>query len=151
MKFPPEWFMKEALREAKKGYKKGEVPVGAVIVKDSKIIARAYSKVRTLKDPTAHAEILAIQKAAKKLKNERLNGCSIYVTVEPCAMCSGALILARVEKLIYGAAEPKTGGVKSVFKIASSKKLNHRLEVTGGVLEKECGELMKKFFRERRV
>ncbi len=143
-------FMLEALKEAKKGFKKNEVPVGAVLVKDGRIVARSCSKVRALKDPTAHAEILVIRKAAKKIKNERLNGCVLYVTVEPCTMCAGALVLARVKKIIYGAAEPKTGGLKSVFRIASSKKLNHRIEIEGGLLARQCAELMKNFFRERR-
>jgi len=142
--------MSEALKEAKKGYKNNEVPVGALIVKDGKVIARAYSKVKALKDPTAHAEILAIRKAAKKIKNERLNGCSIYVTLEPCAMCAGALVLARVDNLFYGAAEPKTGGVKSVFRIANSKKLNHRVKVKGGIMQEECREIMKAFFMGKR-
>jgi tRNA(adenine34) deaminase len=142
--------MREALEEAKKGFKKNEVPVGAVLVKDGRIISRAYSKVKVKKDPTAHAEILVIRKAAKKLKNERLLGCTLYVTLEPCAMCAGALVLSRVEKLVYGAAEPKTGGIKSVFKIASNKKLNHRLKIEGGVLQLECSGIMKKFFKERR-
>lgn len=144
-------FMQKALSEAGKGAKKHEVPVGAVIVKDNKIISRAYSKVRTLKDPTAHAEILAIRKAAKRIKNERLCGCSIYVTVEPCSMCAGALVLARVDRIIYGAAEPKTGGLKSVFKIASSKKLNHRIKITSGVMQKEGAALIKDFFKARRA
>lgn len=142
--------MQEALKEAKKGFRKNEVPVGAVIVKDGRIIARAHSKVRTLKDPTAHAEILVIQKASKKLRNERLNGCVLYVTIEPCAMCAGALVLARVEKIVYGASEPKTGGIKSVFKIPTSKKLNHRIEIEAGVLEQQSAALMKAFFKKRR-
>ncbi|MFH1074254.1 MAG: tRNA adenosine(34) deaminase TadA [Candidatus Firestonebacteria bacterium] len=150
MKSQPEYFMTEALKEAKKGCNNNEVPVGAVIVKNNKIIARAYSKVNILKDPTAHAEMRAIQKAAKKLKNERLKDCSIYVTIEPCAMCAGALVLSRVDKLIYGALEPKTGAVKSVFKIASGKKLNHRIKITGGILQEECAYIMRKFFKERR-
>lgn len=142
--------MLEALKEAKKGFRKNEVPVGAVLVKEERIIARAYSKVKTLKDPTAHAEILVIQKAAKKLKNERLLGCVLYVTLEPCAMCSGAMVLARVEKIVYGALEPKTGGIKSIFKITSNKKLNHRIEAEGAVLEKESSDLLRKFFKNRR-
>lgn len=147
---PNERFMQEALKEAKKGFLKNEVPVGAVLVKDGRIIARSYSKVKTLKDPTAHAEILVIKKAAKKLINERLNGCILYVTLEPCAMCAGALVLARVEKIFYGAAEPKTGGIKSVFRITSSKKLNHRIKSEGGVLAKESSGLLRKFFKARR-
>jgi tRNA(adenine34) deaminase len=139
-----------ALKEAKKGYKKDEVPVGAVIVKDGKIISKAHSLVNTEKDPTAHAEILAIRKAVKKLKYERLNGCTIYSTVEPCAMCAGALVLARVEGLVFGCLEEKTGGVKSVFKITGNKQLNHKIKVTCGVLAEECGKLMKDFFKEKR-
>lgn len=144
-------FMKEALKEAKKAYKKDEVPVGAVIVKDNEIISRAYSLVKKTKDPTAHAEILAIKKAAKKIENERLIGCAVYVTVEPCAMCAGALVLARVKELFYGASEPKTGGVKSVFRIINNKKLNHRVKVKGGIMEKESISLLKKFFKNRRI
>lgn len=143
-------FMKEAIKEAVKGYKKDEVPVGAIVVKGNKIISRAHSAVRKLKDPTNHAEILAIKKASKKLNNERLTGTTMYVTVEPCSMCAGAMVLARIKELIFGATQPKTGGVKSVFKIVNSGKLNHSVKVISGVLAFQCREMMRKFFLKKR-
>lgn len=144
-------FMKEALKEAVKARKKNEVPVGAVITKDGKIISRAHSLVINLKDPTAHAEIVAIRKACKKIKNKRLTGCTMYVTLEPCAMCAGALVLSRIKELVYGADEPKTGGVRSVFRIADNKRLNHRVKVTRGILKDECAGIMKSFFIKKRL
>lgn len=143
-------FMKEALLEAKKAYRKNEVPIGAVIVKNNRIISRAHNLVKKLKNPVAHAEILAISKAAKKLKNERLTGCALYATIEPCAMCAGALVLARVKELVFGADEPKTGGITSKFKIANSRKLNHRIMIKKGVLAGKSRELMRNFFRNKR-
>ncbi|MFH1824902.1 MAG: tRNA adenosine(34) deaminase TadA [Candidatus Firestonebacteria bacterium] len=143
-------FMRVALKEAIKGYKKDEVPVGAVIVKDGKILSKAYSQVRKLKDPTAHAEILAIKKACKNLKNERLLDMTVYVTLEPCAMCAGALVLARIKRLVYGVDEPKTGAIKSVFKIGDNKRLNHMFEVKTGILSLECSRLLKHFFKNKR-
>ncbi len=142
--------MREALKEALKGFKKDEVPVGAVIVKDGKIIARAHSQVRTRKDPTAHAEILAIKKAAKKLKYERLNGAQIFVTLEPCAMCAGAMVLARIEKIYFGVREPNTGAAGSVFNVVSNPSQNHRLKIEEGLLAEESSELLKSFFRAKR-
>lgn len=145
--------MTEALKEAEKAAKIEEVPVGAVIVKDGKIIAKGHNRCITDKDPSAHAEIVALRKAAKKLNNYRLNGCHIYVTIEPCAMCAGALVNARVEKIIFGALDKKAGGCKSVFKITASKKLNHRIEISGGKsahFNEECAEIIQKFFEKKR-
>jgi tRNA(adenine34) deaminase len=147
------YFMLQALKEAHKAKKIKEVPVGAVIVKDNKIIARGFNKCIVLSDPTAHAEIMALKKAAKKLGNYRLNDCSIYVTIEPCVMCTGALINARVKKIIFGACDNKTGACKSVFKIASNRKLNHKIKVTGGkekYLRSQCADIIRIFFKEKR-
>lgn len=142
--------MRKALAAAAKAEQNGEVPVGAVIIKEGKIIAEGYNRCINDKDPTAHAEITALRKAAKKLKNYRLNGCSIYVTIEPCAMCAGALVNARLENIYFGAFDKKAGACKSAFKIANSKKLNHRIKVFGGIMEKECAGMIKKFFKNRR-
>ncbi len=146
-----EVYMSEALKEAHKAFEKDEVPVGAVIVYKGKIIARAHNQIKLLKDPTAHAEMIAITQAASYLGNERLLNTSVYVTIEPCAMCSGALVLGRVKRLVYGADDPKTGGAGSVFNIVNNKKLNHRMEVKKGVLEKDCAGLLKEFFKKKRV
>jgi len=143
-------YMKEALKEAKKAYKKDEVPVGSVIVKRGRIIARAHNLVKTKKDPSAHAEVLAIRKASKKLKNERLIGVDLYVTIEPCLMCAGAILLARIERLVIGAKDPKTGACGSVYRIINNKKNNHMVKVKKGVLKKECSDIMKKFFKGKR-
>ncbi|MBP7792615.1 MAG: tRNA adenosine(34) deaminase TadA [Candidatus Goldbacteria bacterium] len=143
-------FMKEAIKEAEKSFKKDEVPVGAVLVYENKIIATAHNLIRTKKDPAAHAEILAIRKAAKKLNNERLIDASLYVTIEPCAMCAGAIILARIKNLIFGAKDQKTGACGSVFDVISNKKNNHKVNVISGIMENECAEIMKKFFKNKR-
>ena len=143
-------FMLEALKEAKKAYKKGEVPVGAVVVLNNKIISRGHNTNIILNDISAHAEIQALRKASEKLKNYRLNDCKLYVTLEPCSMCAGALVLARVSAIIFGAYDPKTGACGSVFNIADNKKLNHRIKLTGGVLEKACAGLLKDFFKSKR-
>ena len=145
-----EIYMSEALKEARKAFDEDEVPVGAVIVYERKIIARAHNQIICLKDPTAHAEMIAITQAAAFLKNERLINCSVYVTIESCSMCAGALVLARVSRLIYGAPDPKTGACGSVFNIASSNKLNHKIKVTRGVLSVKCGGLLKDFFKGKR-
>lgn len=144
------YFMHEALKEARKAGKKGEVPVGAVIVREGKIIGRGYNRNINDKDPSAHAEIVALRKAALKIRNYRLNKCKIYVTIEPCPMCAGALVWARVSEIIYGAKDKKAGACGSVFNVASSRKLNHRIKVKGGVLEKECRTLIQQFFRKKR-
>ncbi|MEA3328387.1 MAG: tRNA adenosine(34) deaminase TadA [Candidatus Omnitrophota bacterium] len=143
-------YMDEALKEAGRAFKKDEVPIGAVIVYNRKIISRAHNQIKLLKDPTAHAEMIALTQAAGYLRNERLNDCTMYVTVEPCAMCAGALVLARVKRLVYGAEDPKTGACGSVFDITSNKKLNHRIKVKKGVLAEESGQLLKEFFKKKR-
>ena len=143
-------FMKLALAEAKKASVKNEVPVGAVVVVDGKVVARAHNMVEGRRDPTAHAELLALKKATKKLKNKYLPGAEVYSTIEPCTMCAGAMVLARISGLHFGAREPKTGAAGSVMNIASSRKLNHRIKVTGGIMEEECAGVMKEFFRKKR-
>lgn len=145
-----ETFMHRALLEAKKAYLKGEVPVGAVITLDRQVIARAHNRREELQDPTAHAEILAIREAAAKLRSWRLVGATIYVTLEPCPMCAGALVLARIGRLVYGAADPKSGGAGSVMNLVNHEVLNHRVSVTSGILEDECSALLKQFFSELR-
>ena len=145
-----EFFMLKALKAAAKAEKAGEVPVGAIIVKDSKVIAEGYNRCITDKDPTAHAEIVALRKASKKLGNYRLNGCSVYVTIEPCVMCAGAMVNARIEKIYFGSFDKKTGACKSVFKVADSKKLNHKIKFKSGILEKECAFILKDFFADKR-
>ncbi|MFA5164190.1 MAG: tRNA adenosine(34) deaminase TadA [Candidatus Omnitrophota bacterium] len=145
-----EIYMSEALKQACDAFEKDEVPVGAVIVHEGRIIARAHNQIKMLKDPTAHAEMIAITQAAAHLGSERLLDCSVYATIEPCSMCAGALVLARVKHIYYGAKDPKTGACGSVFDIADSKKLNHRIKVTGGVLAQECGSLVTEFFKRKR-
>jgi tRNA(adenine34) deaminase len=145
-----ERFMQEALKEAQEAFDEDEVPVGCVIVYKGRIIARSHNQVELLKDPTAHAEMIAITQAASFLKSERLINCSIYVTIEPCSMCAGALVLARMKNLIYGADDPKTGACGSVVNIANNKKLNHRIKVTKGILKEECSSLLKEFFKKKR-
>lgn len=139
-------FMAEALKEAERAFSLGEVPVGAVIVKDGQIIARGHNLTETAADPTAHAEIIAIRKAAEVLGGWRLIGCSLYVTVEPCAMCAGAMIWSRIENLYIGAMDPKAGACGSVFNIPVEEKLNHKIHVETGLMEEECSQLMKTFF-----
>jgi len=143
--------MKEALKEAQRAFEEDEVPVGAVIVYKDKIIGRGHNQVERLKDPTAHAEILALTSATNFLKTKWLNGASLYVTIEPCSMCAGALVLSRVKNLYFGAKDPKTGACGSVVNIINNKKLNHRINVKKGTLEKDCSSLLKNFFREKRT
>ena len=142
-----EIFMKEALKEAKKAYDKLEIPVGAVIVKDGKIVARAHNQKETKCDTTNHAEILAIQKASKKLKSWRLLDCEMYVTLEPCSMCAGAIINSRIKKVYIGAMDEKTGAVGSVFNLFDDYKFNHKPEFETGILKDECEEILKSFFK----
>ena len=143
-------YMSQALKEAEKAFDEDEVPVGAVIVHGRRVIGRAHNQIKLLKDPTAHAEMIALTQAAAYLKNERLINTVIYVTIEPCAMCAGALVLGRVKKLVYGADDPKTGACGSIINIANNKKLNHRVKVEKGVLEKESAWLLKEFFKKKR-
>lgn len=142
-------YMSEALKEARKAFDADEVPVGAVIVHKGRIIGRAHNQIRLLKDPTAHAEMIAVTQAAASLGSERLLGAAIYVTIEPCAMCAGALVLARARRLVFGASDPKTGAFGSVMDI-NKKRLNHRISVTRGVSEKACAGLLKEFFGAKR-
>lgn len=146
-----EKFMKLALAEAQKGLAAGEVPVGAVIVMDGRVIARAYNKPVSLSDPSAHAEILALRKAARKLGNYRLTGAEMYVTLEPCAMCAGAILHARVRRVVFGAGDPKGGAVTSLFRMLEDKRLNHSAEVVHGIMEEACSEILSRFFREKRI
>ena len=145
-----EKFMKAALKEAKKAYDKLEVPVGAVIVKDRKIIARAHNLKETKNDTTKHAEILAIQKASKKLNSWRLIDCEMYVTLEPCSMCAGALINSRIKKVYIGASDQKTGAVGSVFNLLEDYTFNHKVEYEKGVMQEECENILKEFFKKLR-
>ena len=143
-------FMMESLKEAEKAFAKSEVPVGAVVVKDGEIIARGHNLRETQQDPTAHAEMIAIKESALRLGRWRLTDCTIYVTLEPCAMCAGAMVLARIQRLVYGASDPKAGAVGSLMNILSDKRLNHPVEVEAGILAKECGDLLRSLFSSRR-
>ncbi|TMH39304.1 MAG: tRNA adenosine(34) deaminase TadA [Betaproteobacteria bacterium] len=142
--------MRESLRLAVRASERGEVPVGALVVKNGKVIGRGYNAPISSKDPSAHAEIQALREATKKLGNYRLDGCSLYVTLEPCAMCAGAIMHARIARLVYGAADPKSGACGSVVDLFSEKKLNHHTTVTGGVLAVEAGRVLSEFFAARR-
>jgi tRNA(adenine34) deaminase len=141
-----ERYMQCALNEAYKAYEKEEVPIGAVIVKDNVIIAKAHNLRERRQDATAHAEILAIQKACKKLQAWRLNGCDLYVTLEPCAMCAGAIIQSRIRKLIIGTTDPKAGAGGSVVDLFNVEKFNHKVEVVHGICQEECSQILKSFF-----
>lgn len=144
--------MRAAIREAEKGAAAGEVPVGAVVVSpEGKILSRAHNRPVSSNDPTAHAEILALRAAARKAGNYRLVGCRLVVTVEPCPMCAGAAVAARVSGIVYGAPDPKGGAVSTLYRIASDPRLNHRADVTPGVLADECAALLTAFFRSRRA
>ena len=142
--------MTRALELARQARDRGEVPVGAIVVHDGAVIGEGFNQPISLADPSAHAEMQAIRMAARRLDNYRLLAATVYVTLEPCAMCAGAMVHARIKRLVYGAADPKTGATGSVFNLVQTERLNHRLEVEGGVMKKECGELLKDFFRKRR-
>jgi tRNA(adenine34) deaminase len=142
--------MGRALELAAAARAMGEVPVGAVIARDGRVVAQAYNLRETLQDPTAHAERLALTWAGRALGSWRLDGCTLYVTLEPCAMCAGAIVLSRVARLVYGATDPKAGACESLYRLASDPRLNHRPEITSGVLAAECGEILTEFFQERR-
>ncbi len=142
--------MEEALREAQKAQALGEVPVGAVVVRDGKVIARGANRNLTDADPSAHAEVVALRGAARLVGNYRLEDCEVYVTLEPCAMCAGAMVHARLRRLVYGAADPKAGAVRSVLKVLNHPRLNHKMKVRSGVLAGRCGELLRGFFQKRR-
>lgn len=143
-------FMQQALSQAHNAWALGEVPVGAIVVKDGQVVATGFNQPIGTHDPTAHAEIMALRAAATILGNYRLPGCELYVTLEPCAMCSGAMMHARLARVIYGAPDPKTGACGSIVNLFEQDKLNHHTEVVGGVMAEECGNLLKAFFAERR-
>ncbi|MGA8868735.1 MAG: tRNA adenosine(34) deaminase TadA [Candidatus Sulfotelmatobacter sp.] len=147
---PDELWMEEALRDAQRALESGEVPVGAVVVCDGKIVGRGWNRNIAASDPTAHAEIVAMRQAGTTLGNHRLEGCDLFATIEPCAMCAGALVHARIKRLVYGADDPKAGAVHSVLQVLNHPQLNHRLEVRSGVLAGRCAELLQTFFRRRR-
>jgi tRNA(adenine34) deaminase len=145
-----ELWMEEALRAAQRALESGEVPVGAVVVLDGRIVGRGWNRNLTDSDPSAHAEVVALRKAGAKVGNHRLGDCELFATIEPCAMCAGAMIHARLKRLVYGADDPKAGAVHSVMQVLNHPQLNHTMEVQGGVLAGRCAELLQAFFRSRR-
>jgi tRNA(adenine34) deaminase len=146
-----ELFMEEALRSAQRALEAGEVPVGAVVVHNGKIIARSYNRSIVDHDPTAHAEIIALREAGAALGNHRLPGCELFVTLEPCAMCAGAMVHARIKRLVYGADDPKAGAVRSTLQVLNHPTMNHQVAVQSGILAGRCAELLQSFFRSRRA
>jgi tRNA(adenine34) deaminase len=145
-----ERFMLAALELAKSSSREGEVPVGAVVVREGEVVGTGRNRPISSSDPTAHAEIEALREAGSQVGNYRLTGCTLYVTLEPCAMCAGAMVHARIARLVFGATDPKAGAAGSVFDIVGSSRLNHRIETRGGVMEDACGDLLREFFRARR-
>ncbi len=144
--------MRLALKEARKAARKGEVPVGAVVVKENKVVGRGHNLTESKRSALTHAEMVALNKAARKLKSWRLNDCDLYVTLEPCTMCGGAMVLSRIRNLVYGTTDPKAGAVESTARVLDNPKLNHRVQVTGGILKEECSRILSEFFKEvRRV
>jgi tRNA(adenine34) deaminase len=143
-------YMRKALEQARYALEEDEVPVGAAVVYKDKVIARAHNQVERLHDPTAHAEMIAITQAADFLKSKWLFGCTLYITVEPCSMCAGALILSRIDRIIFGASDPKTGAFGSKINV-NTLRLNHRIKIKKGILERECSQLLKDFFKEKRT
>lgn len=148
--FNHEYWMKKAYTEAEKALKHDEVPVGAIVVKDNHIIARAYNQVETLKDPTAHAEMIAITSACETLEEKRLEGCTLYVTLEPCPMCAGAIVHARLDTIVYAAADPKAGACDSLYHLCEDPRLNHSAKVVSGVYEEKCSAIIRHFFSQKR-
>lgn len=146
-----EYYMKLAIEEAKKAQKLGEVPIGAIIVKNNEVIASAHNLRETAQLPTAHAEHIAIERASKVVGSWRLEECKLYVTLEPCVMCAGAIVMSRIPKVVYGATDPKGGCSGSLMNLLEESRFNHRAEVFKGVLEQECGDLLRNFFRELRL
>jgi tRNA(adenine34) deaminase len=144
-------WMDHALAEAKAALAHDDVPVGAVVVAAGEVVAAAHNRREVDADPTAHAELLAVRAAARKLGSWRLDGCVLYVTLEPCTMCAGALVLARLPRLVFGATDPKAGAVGSLYDLAREPRLNHRVDVTGGVMAEECGAVLTRFFRAKRA
>jgi tRNA(adenine34) deaminase len=145
-----ERWMEGALREAEQAFRRKEVPIGALIVLEGKIIGRGYNQIETLRDPTAHAEMIAITAAATHLEGRRLEGCTLYATLEPCPMCAGAIVLARIPRVVYGAWDPKAGSCGTLYNIIQDERLNHRAELVKGVLEERCSGLLKEFFLQLR-
>lgn len=145
-----EHFMRLALQEAERAFAEDEVPIGAVIVRDQRVVASAHNQREQLRDPTAHAEMIALTQAAAALESWRLENCTLYVTLEPCPMCAGAIVLARVPRVVYGAADPKAGAVDSLYRLLSDARLNHQAEVVPGLLRAACGEVLSRFFQEKR-
>jgi tRNA(adenine34) deaminase len=143
--------MMEAIRQAQAAAAEDEVPVGAVIFRDGKILAQAHNGREQLRDPTAHAEMLAITQAASSLADWRLEGCTLYVTLEPCPMCAGAIVLARIPRVVFGATDPKAGAVRSLYRLLDDPRLNHRCEIVEGVMAQECGALLTEFFAAKRA
>lgn len=146
-----EYYMKLAIEEAKKAQKLGEVPIGAIIVKNNEVIASAHNLRETAQLPTAHAEHIAIERASKVVGSWRLEECKLYVTLEPCVMCAGAIVMSRIPKVVYGATDPKGGCSGSLMNLLEESRFNHRAEIVKGVLEQECGDLLRNFFRELRL
>jgi tRNA(adenine34) deaminase len=142
-----ERWMESALREAEQALKRKEVPIGAVIVHNSRIIGRGYNQIESLQDPTAHAEMIAITAAAGGLGNRRLEECTLYVTLEPCAMCAGAIVLARIPRMVFGAFDPKAGACGTLYNIVQDDRLNHKVDLAGGILTERCGGLLSEFFQ----
>jgi tRNA(adenine34) deaminase len=145
-----QYFMSAALKEAERAYEQNEVPVGAVIVKDGVVIARAHNQVEMLQDPTAHAEIIVIGAAADHIGSRRLKGCTLYVTLEPCPMCAGAIVLSRLDRLVFGAYDPKMGSCSTLYNVVQDERLNHRVEVIAGIMDDESKFLLKEFFEKKR-
>jgi len=145
-----EHYMRLALQEAEQALREDEVPIGAVIVHQDRVIAAAHNQREQLRDPTAHAEMIAISQAAAALNSWRLENCTLYVTLEPCPMCAGAIIQARIPRVVYGASDPKAGAVQSLYRLLSDPRLNHHAELVPGVLVDSCGELLTRFFQEKR-
>ena len=143
-------YMAIALREAEAAFEQGEIPVGAVIVKDGAVIAKAHNQVEMLQDPTAHAEIVAIGAAANHLGSWRLKGCTLYVTLEPCPMCAGGIVLSRIDRIVFGSYDPKMGACSTLYNLVQDERLNHRVEVIAGVMDEESRSLLKEFFAKKR-
>ncbi len=146
-----EYFMRQALQEAEQAFDEGEVPIGAVVVKDNRVVGRGHNQTERLGDPTAHAEIVAIGAAAAHFDSWRLTGGTLYSTIEPCVMCAGASVLSRLDCLVYGATDPKFGGCVSLFEIPSDQRLNHRIEMIGGIMAEQAAALMRDFFVQQRL
>lgn len=148
---PHEYWMRFALREAERAFDADEVPIGCVIVKDGKVIAKGHNQTEQLSDPTAHAEMIAITSACATIESKFLNGCTLYVTLEPCPMCAGAIVNSRVERVIFGAYDPKAGSCGTLYAITEDERLNHRAPTLGGILDGECGAILKEYFLKKRT